>query len=78
MLVLLSELLFVIEPNSLILIDEPEISFHVAWQQAFLDDLQKVTGLASLDVLIATHSPQIINERWDLTVQLEAPVEQYA
>jgi hypothetical protein len=72
-LVLLYQLLFKTKPNSLVLIDEPEISLHVAWQLDFLQDLQKITRLASFDILIATHSPQIINERWDLTVRLEEP-----
>ncbi len=72
-LVLLYEMLFKVEPNSLILIDEPELSLHVVWQQQFLKDLQKITRLVGFDVLIATHSPQIINDRWDLTVELEGP-----
>jgi len=72
-LVLLYQLLFKANPNSLILIDEPEISLHVAWQQEFLRDLQEITRLSSFDVLIATHSPQIIHDRWDLTVRLEGP-----
>jgi predicted ATP-binding protein involved in virulence len=72
-LVLLYQLLFEVRPNSLILIDEPELSLHVAWQQQFLQDLQKITQLASFDVLIATHSPQIIHDRWDLTVELKGP-----
>ena len=72
-LVLLYELLFKVNPNSLILIDEPELSLHIAWQQEFLQDLQEITRLASFDVLIATHSPQIIHDRWDLTVQLKGP-----
>jgi len=77
MLVLFSELLFRVEPNSLIMIDEPEISLHVTWQQQFLRDVQRVTELASFDVLIATHSPQIIHDRWDdLTVELQSPIEQ--
>ena len=29
-----------------------------------------MTRLSSFDVLIATHSPQIISDRWDLTVEL--------
>ena len=70
-LVLFYELLFKIKPNSLILIDEPELSFHVAWQVEFLKDLQEITKIVSFDVLIATHSPQIINDRWDLTEELE-------
>ncbi len=72
--VLLYELLFRIEPDSLVLIDEPEISLHVAWQKKFLEDLAKITELASFDVLIATHSPQIIHKRWDLTVELASPM----
>ena len=72
-LVLLYQLLFKVNPNSLILIDEPELSLHVAWQQQFLQDLQEITHLASFDVLIATHSPQIIHDRWDLTVELKGP-----
>jgi predicted ATP-binding protein involved in virulence len=71
--ILLYELLFRLKPNSLVLIDEPEISLHVAWQKKFLEDLTKITELASFDVLIATHSPQIIHKRWDLTVELESP-----
>lgn len=72
-LVLLYEMLFKVKPNSLILIDEPEISLHVAWQQEFLKDLQEITRVVGFDVLIATHSPQIINDRWDLTVELKGP-----
>jgi predicted ATP-binding protein involved in virulence len=74
-LVLLFQLLFTIKPKSLILIDEPEISLHVDWQMAFLSDLQKITTLNDIDVLIATHAPGIINDRADLTVTLQGPPE---
>ena len=74
-LVMLYELLFKVKPNSLILIDEPEISLHLAWQVQFLKDLQTILKLADFDVLIATHSPSIIEDRWDLTVELKGPVE---
>lgn len=70
-LVLLYELLFKVEPNSLVLIDEPELSLHVGWQIQFLKDLQEITELADLDFLMATHSPDIIQDRWDLTVELK-------
>jgi predicted ATP-binding protein involved in virulence len=69
-LVLNYELLFKVAPNSLILIDEPELSLHVVWQQQFLKDLQEIIKLAGFDVLLATHSPEIIHDRWDLTVEL--------
>lgn len=70
-LVLFYEFLFKVKENSLILMDEPEISLHVAWQMEFLKDLGIVTKNAKFDVLLATHSPQIINDRWDLTVELK-------
>jgi predicted ATP-binding protein involved in virulence len=72
-LVLLYELLFKVKANSLVLIDEPELSLHVGWQVQFLKDLQDITKLADLDVLMATHSPDIIQDRWDLTVELKGP-----
>ena len=72
-LVLFYRLLFEIQPNSLVLIDEPEISLHVAWQSAFLADVQDVAQLSTFDILIATHSPQIIGNRWDLTEDLKGP-----
>lgn len=73
-LVLLYELLFKVQPNSLVLIDEPELSLHVGWQAQFLRDLQEITKLTDLDVLMATHSPDIIQDRWDLTVELKGPI----
>ncbi len=36
--VLLYELLFRVSHNTLVLIDEPEISLHVAWQKEVLND----------------------------------------
>lgn len=72
-LVLLYELLFKVQPDSLVLIDEPELSLHVGWQVQFLKDLQEITKLADLNILMATHSPDIIQDRWDLTVELKGP-----
>ena len=69
--VLLYELLFRVKPNTLVLIDEPEISLHVAWQKEFLNDLLKIIKLQEIKVITATHSPQIIETHWDLVVDLE-------
>ena len=68
--VLLYELLFKTAPNSLILIDEPEISLHVIWQKAFIDDLKRIADLKKINFLVSTHSPQIINNYWHLTRDL--------
>lgn len=70
-IVLLYELLFRTNPNTLILIDEPEISLHVLWQKAFIKDLQKIIAeVKQISFLVATHSPQIINDNWDLAYDL--------
>lgn len=68
--VLLYELLFKTASNTLILIDEPEISLHVIWQKAFIDDLKKIAKLKKISFLVSTHSPQIINNYWELTRDL--------
>jgi predicted ATP-binding protein involved in virulence len=77
-LVLFYDLLFRVTPGSLILIDEPELSLHVVWQEQFLKDIQQVTTLANIDVIIATHSPDIISDRRDLVVELEGPEGDYS
>lgn len=69
-LVLIYELLFQTQKNTLVLIDEPELSLHVGWQIRFLEDLQQIINMTQIDVIVATHSPQIINNKWDLTVRL--------
>ena len=58
------------QQDELILIDEPEISLHIAWQKRFVSSLEKISKLSNFDILIATHSPAIINGRWELEVSL--------
>jgi predicted ATP-binding protein involved in virulence len=69
-IILLYRLLFETQPNTLVLIDEPEISLHVEWQHAFVDDLMKIAKLKNIRFLIATHSPMIIHNHFDLSVDL--------
>lgn len=70
-MVLFFELLFKSNDKSLILIDEPEISLHISWQNCFIKDLKEITKINNIDVLIATHSPDIIADNWDLRVELK-------
>ena len=69
-LVLLYKLIFKGEKEKIILIDEPEISLNVSWQREFLDDMKKIVEMNGFSILIATHSPQIINDNWDLVESL--------
>lgn len=68
--IMLYELLFKVQNGSVILIDEPEISLHVAWQKAFLDDLEKILKNKESFALVATHAPYIISDRWEQTIDL--------
>ena len=69
-LILVYDLLFEVKNNSLILIDEPELSLHVSWQKKFIEGLEKMIALNGFDVVIATHSPPLVAEHFDLTVEL--------
>jgi predicted ATP-binding protein involved in virulence len=69
--VILYELIFKATQNTLVLIDEPEISLHITWQKEFLNDLLRIIKIQNIQVIIATHAPSIINDRWDLVYNLE-------
>ena len=68
--ILFYQLIFAAKPKSIVLIDEPEISLHVAWQNEFIDELMKICKLNSLQAIVATHSPDIVNGNDDLLVSL--------
>lgn len=57
--------IFTVSKNSVLLIDEPENSLHVAWQYNYCSEMKRIAENLEIQVIIATHSPQIIGERWD-------------
>ena len=69
-LVLFYKLIFESNVN-LLLVDEPEISLHIAWQKELMSDLKEIVAVnKKMHVIIATHSPQIISNNWDLQIDL--------
>lgn len=70
-LVLLYDLLFRVKSNTLVLIDEPELSLHVTWQKSFLPELLEIVSATKFDVLLATHSPFVVGDQNDLMVPLK-------
>lgn len=64
-LVLLYDLIFKTPENSILLIDEPESSLHVAWQNDFVNDMQLIAGKKNLQIVVATHSPIIVSHILD-------------
>lgn len=69
-IILFYELIFESEKNIHLLIDEPEISLHIEWQLKFMNDLLKIVEKKKFKVTVATHSPQIINNHWDIQIDL--------
>lgn len=52
-----------IENNSLIIIDEPEISLHPEWQEKFIDLLVRTfSGYHGCHFILATHSPLLLSK----------------
>ena len=63
-------LLFRTRPHSLVVIDEPEVSLHVSWQQQLGKYMKDVARVRGLRLLVSTHSPSVIHDDWDLAVEL--------
>jgi ABC-type lipoprotein export system ATPase subunit len=60
------ELVFKTNSDSVILIDEPEISLHISWQRKFVNNLLKIAKENNLNIIIATHSPDIVDKHRNL------------
>lgn len=64
------ELIFLAKEESVVLIDEPETSYHVAWQMNYYKNLKKIAKKKNLQCIIATHSPEIFNGMWSKSIDL--------
>lgn len=72
-IIMIFDLLFNVKRGGLVLIDEPEISLHIVWQQQFIADVLKIAQLVGFQFVIATHSPQIIDGFWPQAQRLGPP-----
>ncbi|MEV5003602.1 AAA family ATPase [Nocardioides sp. LML1-1-1.1] len=71
MAVMAYEILFRTAPNTLVIIDEPEISLHVLWQDTLIEDLSQMGSASGLQFLMATHSPVILANHSELERSLD-------
>lgn len=72
MIILLYRMIFEVHDGDILLIDEPEISMHVVWLKEFIEDVLKITSCKKgIQILIATHSPQIVRGAEDNCFDLE-------
>lgn len=67
---LLFKFIFEVPEKSVLLIDEPELSLHVAWQLQFIKDIKEIAKTRDVQIVIATHSPEIVSESLDCCIDL--------
>lgn len=60
LLALAYELLFGTQARAVVLLDEPELSLHVAWLKGLISAFMDIGSLRELQFVIATHSPSIV------------------
>lgn len=62
------------KPYQLVLVDEPELSFHLMWQMQYLGNIKAVQNMRKCAFLIATHSTQVFEGKFELTTDLFAQI----
>lgn len=59
--------------SGIYIIDEPEASLHLAWQKSFVEAIRKVN--TSIQLIFATHAPEIIGRYSDHAVRLQRKID---
>lgn len=76
LLILYYDLVFLTNDGALLLIDEPELSLHLAWQKNFIDNLIDINDLfygknnRGFQAIVSTHAPAIISNHWEDVIDL--------
>jgi ABC-type Mn2+/Zn2+ transport system ATPase subunit len=60
LLILFCELISSLRPNTILFIDEPELSLNITWQKVLLDSLLRCASGTNIQFLVATHSIEIL------------------
>lgn len=69
-IILLTFLTYVSSPDQVFIVDEPELSLHPRWQQSFLDAVL-AQAPPGMQIILATHSPEIVAGRREDCIVLE-------
>lgn len=59
--------------GTVIAIDEPEMSMHIAWQRQLIPALLMCAARSQPQFIFATHSPELVANYQDRMVELQAP-----
>ena len=71
LLTFFANLIFSVKSNSpgIFVVDEPELSLHLSWQQVFVDKTLDINK--NIQLIFATHAPEIIGHRRNKMYKLE-------
>ena len=72
LLLLLCDTVLSLKEKTIIFLDEPEISLNIKWQRKLLKTLLKITEGMPIQIIVATHSLQVLTEYSDSVVALES------
>ena len=61
LMIIFAFLMFYIRNKSIVVVDEPEISLHIGWQEIFVDSLKDANP--GVQYILATHAPSIISKK---------------
>ncbi len=62
LLIILFKVFLMEEAPSILMLDEPENSLHIDWQQQLIDVIRKLNP--NCQIIISTHSPSIFGDGW--------------
>ena len=68
---MMRSIVFDTKAGDTVLIDGPETSLHLSWQTQFVDDIMRIKQVKDLNVIIATHSPEIVGDYKENCVNLD-------
>lgn len=70
LMILAFHLVFKSSRGDILLVDEPENSLHMSWLENLLDEYIRIAKITETQVIIATHSPTFIGNKWKMTFDL--------
>lgn len=73
LIILLTETLLQKESETLFIADEPELSLHIEWQRKVISSIRELNP--NSQIIVATHSPEIVGKYKTKTINMERIIE---
>lgn len=74
LLILFCEVIAALKPDTILFIDEPELSLNVTWQEGLINALLQCASGSNVQFVIATHSIELLTRHRDNVVRLSTEI----